>query len=135
MKKIIALLLLGMGIVGTTLAAEPDEYNTCIEYLYTNCNAKAGDNFGLELTGKGLVICRWELPVARPVLEDVLSVKDQALAWKAGLAAKEAADRPVAAATVESQIRALVVTINLRLPADKQITEEEILAVLNDHAR
>ena len=116
-------------------ATEPSEYNACIEYIYTNYNAKAGENFGLEATDKGLIIGRWELPCAKPALADVIVVRQQALAWKSNQVVEALSDITAMPDQLKSVVRAFLKTINLRLPEGQKITEEEIMTAIKAEAR
>ena len=125
-KLILTFVLLAQVVLSQTWATEPYEYNACVEYIYTNYNAQAPMNFVFIQTDSGLEIGRWTLPVPKPTFAQLDAVKVQALAWKSNQVSEAVSDIATMPQQLKCVIRALVKTINLRLPAGQKITEAEM---------
>jgi hypothetical protein len=134
MKKTI-MLVMAMLAVNSAWAYDAVQYSAAVEYSYTNYSATMGVNFAFSAEGPSntLMICRWELPVEKPTMEQLDAVMDQALAWKSNHVANAIADIDIMAPQLKDVIRALVKTINLRIPSNK-ITEAELKAAIKEEA-
>jgi hypothetical protein len=72
-------------LAATSMAATPEEYNVCAEYVCAQSNvvASAPTAFALQSVGANLTWAYWNVPsVPKPTLAQLDSVKVAALAWK-----------------------------------------------------
>ena len=113
------------------------EYEICAQYICVQSNvvAVAPKDFALQGTTNGLAWATWNVAgVPRPTFSQLESVKAVALAWKTNQVAAKAAEIDNMDLQFKSVLRALVKTINLRLPADKKISEDELKTAIRQEA-
>jgi hypothetical protein len=63
-------------------AAEPLVYDVCVQYAYSNYSPRVPFDFAFSYGTNGLYISTWTLPVPKPTLAELDSIKTNALAWK-----------------------------------------------------
>jgi len=129
MKHIIVIVSL-LFFAGLSVA---QDYQTCLEYLARNTTAKPGMDFALVYGGKDGTKIQWNVPgVEKPTFTQLEAILPTALAWKSNQVAEAAAD--IDKMEIKYVLRALVKTINKRIPADKQITEDELRVAIKAEA-
>jgi hypothetical protein len=124
-----SIILVGM-VSGSVYATD---WAACVEYwYYSNVSTNVPsliDIVTMRGTSNFNVDFDWKV-TPHPNRASLLLIEPQALAWKSNQVAEAAAD--IDAMEIKNVIRALVKTINLRLPADKKITEAELKAAIKE---
>lgn len=110
------------------VAGGASDYPICLEYLAHDTAARPGLNYCLIAGTNGFQV-HWDVPgVPKPTFAQLDAILPQALAWKSNQVAEAAAD--IDKLEIKHVLRALVKTINLRLPSGQKITEEELKAAI-----
>ena len=125
MKQIIIALCMLSGSVMAT------EWATCVEYWYS-VNVSSNVPHVMQIVnmtsdGEGGVDIVWKITPS-PTKSALVAMEPAALAWKSNQVAEAAAD--IDKMEIKDVLRALVKTLNKRLPADKQVTEAELKAAI-----
>ena len=114
------------------IAGGASDYQTCLEYLTTNTTYKLGIDYFIQTSKDGRTIY-WAIDTQpKPTFAQLDAILPTALAWKSNQVAEAAAD--IDKMEIKYVLRALVKTINKRIPADKQITEDELRVAIKAEA-
>jgi len=132
------LLVLGLLFVlaetsfGSEAESEAEALGASVQYLHTNLSLKAPIDFAFSWHGTNLVLEWYTTNAPAPTIAQLRSVKAVAVAWKANHDKDVASDVATYDDRTRAVIKALIKVINLRLPADKKITTEELKAAIKE---
>jgi hypothetical protein len=82
--------------------------------------------------GKGVYVSKWNLPTPQPTKQQIIDAWPQAEIWWINKQKTDESDIEKMPDQMKAVIKALVKVVNLRLPADKKITQAEMVAAIKD---
>lgn len=131
MKILLAACLSLSSLVGLA-ADDPAALSVAVEYLNSNSVVRTPQDFAFAWDGTNLVLSEWRLAPPKPTIPQLRAVVAQAAVWKAAKELDEKATVDLYDERLKAVVKALVKCINLRLPADKRITADELKAAIKE---
>ena len=129
MKTLVVAFVVSM----VAITASALEWETCLEYLFPN--AIKNESWKVVHFPDGSTrIHDWKLTNAIPTQAQLESIEPQAIASRKAKEAAAAADIEKMPVQLKAAIRALLKTVNQRLPAGQKITETELKAAIEAEA-
>ena len=103
------------------------EWNTAIQYVAKDDPTA---RWILQDDGQGVYIRQWKSTVDKPTKAQLEAIEADAIAWSVEKKKTEESDIEKMEAQMKAVIKALVKVVNLRLPADKKISQAEMVAAI-----
>ncbi len=129
-------LLLLVVLVMAPCVAFAVDWESCVKYWYSvnvSTNVPHTMNIvSMEGNNNAAVEITWKIE-PHPTKQQLITIEPLALAWKSNQVAEAAAN--IDAMEVKNVLRALVKTINLRLPSGQKITEAELKAAIKEELK